>query len=482
MPTIKDKTQFTNAFKKGVVYLYEACQMTESEALFFLEKHLHRAAKTIKHWGYASAKQHIDDELLYGFAWLVMSNSDAPVIWLEELFSTTTCIVVQPMTSDWLRRCFSMAAHGANGGQQYQYPAPEAIDAVIERCFSSQAAPPPDAAVPPVWMQPVLSILRLIQTNPDRLTPLPMTEHYWEGLMRDKMPLRDIDDHYSDLQNALAMSHHYQHHEQQVTMTVLLLHYLHARWLMTERLTYVYSAIDAARHLQSPAGLWLMAMLSIDGLGWILLEQENYLAALPNIEAGLEIAAQIEPEPNTGYYDLTVLGKVYLALFHLENQKDITQAQTYLDEVRDLPCHPMIKSHYWRVCLLVAAANNDLNAAESAYFAGLNLFYRNAAPIAKAGFFITAAEVFLRLRQHWKARVFLQAQPVQNLDSHFSLPWYVEKQTISAQIALAEKKPQLAYQELHELFTILQAKQKMGIKSRLLNTARRLYDDVKQFG
>jgi hypothetical protein len=53
--------------------------------------------------------------------------------------------------------------------------------------------------------------------------------------------------------------------------------------------------------------------------------------------------------------------------------------------------------------------------------------------------------------------------------------------TISAQIALAEKKPRFACQELQDIFAVLEQKQKTQIKSRLLQNARRLYEEVKGY-
>jgi hypothetical protein len=480
MPTIKDKVRFTNAFKQGLVYLYTGRKISKKEALLFLEKNLSRSAKTIAFWGYANQEQQIDDEVLYGFAWLVMSNSDAPISWLEELFSPTTCMVLLPITSDWLLRCFSMAAHNANGSKNYQYPALADIEALIQRCFAP--IPPVPSPHDQSLINQARNTLRSLEAQPDRNTPLAVMERYWDGLLREEMSLNNIDQHYAHLQNALVYALQQQQHAQQIDMTLLLLHYMDARWLMSERLTYVYSALKVIP--QPPTSFdaaWLTAMLHIDGLGWILLGQENYAAAMPHIEIGLGIAEQIEPEPDTGYYDLTVLGKAYSALFHLYNTHDVAQAQSYLAEVQHLPCRAMVKNHYLRARLLLAAAKNDLSMADETYSAGLSLFYQNAAPIAKAGFFITAAEAFLRLGRFWKARVFLQASPVVSLGSDFSLSWYVEMKTISAQIALAEKKPRFACQELQDIFAVLEQKQKTQIKSRLLQNARRLYEEVKGY-
>lgn len=480
MPVIKAVQQFHAALNQGFEHIRAEYKHKNSEEVFhFLEGVIGRCARTIGNWRYVKKGKLLDDELCYGFAWIVMSRGKASLSWLVDFFSATTAIVVQPPSKEWVRACFRMAWHQTEQAG-FRYPTDEEIETVVQRCFNSADVSPAPAEILPKWTYRALSVLRLIESAPDRPAPQSPMERYWDGLPRRDMPLHYIDNEYPFLRDVLAQLCQKQVFDMQVDMTLLLIHYMYARFLLEDRLTYVYSAIDAAQHLPNRRdSLWFKAMLHIDGAGWILIEQGRDATALNQIEMGLQIAAELEPKAETGSYDLTVLGYAYKALL-LSTPANVKQAQAYLDRVQDLPCHPAVRSRFYQVVLKAAALQQNHDAVRQAHYVGMN--YGSKAPgiITQVSLSIHSAEAYLHLKQPQKAQKFLQLAQETNPEGVLSLPWYIKTQTLLARIALAGHHRQQAHQHLQELFRVLEEKQKAHVESRLLQDARRLYDEIRR--
>lgn len=133
MARIENKTIAAQLIKSGIRAFANATEQTVTEAEENIAGKLGVAQRTLQSWKNSkSIPGNIDDSLLQGFAWLVVSKGGEDLQWLTRLLSATSEPVVEPPTRDWVLAYLRRARFGSK-------PPPEdEIQRVVDRLFSAE--------------------------------------------------------------------------------------------------------------------------------------------------------------------------------------------------------------------------------------------------------------------------------------------------------------------------------------------------------
>lgn len=142
----KDKETFARSITSGIRAIaskrgrkildvaYDLTQNTAAEAPLAI------AARTLQSWkSPSSVPGTIDDDKLWGLAWMVLEEGNEGLDWLTGLLRATSIAVPDPPTSAWLRACLAQVL-------VYNKPPPaERVDHVVGRLFpaAQPVAPAP---------------------------------------------------------------------------------------------------------------------------------------------------------------------------------------------------------------------------------------------------------------------------------------------------------------------------------------------------
>lgn len=135
MAIVRDKDKLKDSIQDGIRALQEYRDFRViTEAEDYIADQLGVEPRTIRSWKTPrEIPSTLDDGLLLGLAWIIVSESSLDVRWLVSLLRTTSVIVVDEPTPDWVRNSFRGARLRGNP------PGESTIERVVLRIFPSSA-------------------------------------------------------------------------------------------------------------------------------------------------------------------------------------------------------------------------------------------------------------------------------------------------------------------------------------------------------
>lgn len=166
---------------------------------------------------------------------------------------------------------------------------------------------------------------------------IPMSqERYWNTLGSPGFKL--IDPEWPNIQNVLIWVEQKEQDLLLIELTILLVHYMHSGFQNVKRIHHVQRAVIAAHKLGLKED---EALLRMDALGWVLLDQGRFAEAEYEITMGLQIAESLGNE-NPHATELVTLAKTFLARVFLE-QDQSEKASSWMSDIDLTHCGPLIQ-------------------------------------------------------------------------------------------------------------------------------------------
>lgn len=192
------------------------------------------------------------------------------------------------------------------------------------------------------------------------------SERYWTTLIDTRHSRKDIHQELSNFLKVLEWAGQIGNKQMLLDLMILLSHLLFFRGLFSERVNYARQAAEAAHNLGAPDE---EALLRIDAIGWVLLEQRFLGEADAEITAGLRIAEGLRDNgrASTNANDLIALAYAYLARTYLYNE-NMEQAVVLLEKSMLTDCSGVVRRRVLEVAGEIAYWQRDFRKAISLYF------------------------------------------------------------------------------------------------------------------
>jgi LuxR family glucitol operon transcriptional activator len=174
--------------------------------------------------------------------------------------------------------------------------------------------------------------IELLDTYVKRDSP---SEDYWNFLLGRNLDI--VKQEWPNIHKVLQWVSDHHQSELLIELALRLTHFL-SRINLQLRIEYGHKAADAANQLERHD---LEALFRIDSIGWALIETGDFKEGARQIELGLSILDQLEPDHAT-FPNLSVLGRAFLAKSYLK-LNDTVKAAAMLDEISSVKCMPVIK-------------------------------------------------------------------------------------------------------------------------------------------
>lgn len=161
-------------------------------------------------------------------------------------------------------------------------------------------------------------------------------ERYWNTLVIPSST--PIDSGWPNLEKVLAWTDQEGRDQILVELMLLLAHYMGQHFFHPQRLYYARKAAEAAERLGRKEEA---ALFHIDGIGWILIEEDRLEDARREIMLGLDIAETLDAS-SAETLDLIALANTFLARVFLE-EENLAEASALIDKVLSLECRAVIQ-------------------------------------------------------------------------------------------------------------------------------------------
>jgi len=164
-------------------------------------------------------------------------------------------------------------------------------------------------------------------------------EPYWNTLATYN--LAHIDQEWPNIQKLLAWADQQEASHLLVDLMLLVVHYMDRCLLYSERFSYAQRAAEAAQGLGQKQ---VAALLRIDALGWILLEDGRLTDAEREIHMGLDLLQEMESGDSDAHESIT-LAYAFLARVCLEQGKG-AEASAQIQRALDMSmrCKPAVRT------------------------------------------------------------------------------------------------------------------------------------------
>src|SRR5690349_10382315 len=138
MAQIKDKLKLAGQLKEGLRAVAEQSKTTVERVDQDLASRLMVEPRTLKSWkNPSSVPDNLEDEKLFGLAFLILQHSKLDIVWLLQLLSATSLPVVEPPTREWVRSCLKVARLSKGSQNVFGPPDQTEIGKLIQKLFSN---------------------------------------------------------------------------------------------------------------------------------------------------------------------------------------------------------------------------------------------------------------------------------------------------------------------------------------------------------
>lgn len=204
-----------------------------------------------------------------------------------------------------------------------------------------------EAAARERWSTYFLELIKksITRTKPDT--------RYWNVLVSDKM--QTIDEEWHSINEVIKWADQSKQDSLFLDLVMLLVHYMDSRFLNLQRMDYVRKAVKIASEMNRKED---EALLSLDALGWTLVEEDDLDRAYRKIRHGFDIANQLDRK-NEVKNDLIALGYAWEARVEIEMGNSSTACQL-IDKalVLSQTCSSWIKSRVYMAAGDIALKQN----------------------------------------------------------------------------------------------------------------------------